>query len=97
MVKCQVEGLSPDAVVGSGKRTRRLEVDLERLTDLKSNTPVIEIAEYTACSCLPRFRVRGRIKSREGLLFPISYGFFSLGVEVLGNMLYGGAKRKQWN
>ena len=44
------EGLSPDAVVGSGKRTRRLEMDLERLTGLKSNTQVIEMAEYTACS-----------------------------------------------
>ena len=33
--KVSSEGLSPDAVVGSGKRTRRLELDLERLTVLK--------------------------------------------------------------
>ena len=77
------EGLSPDAVVvGSGKRTRRLEMDLERLTGLKSNTQVIEIAEYTACSCLPRFKGERKNQSRHGLLFPISHGFFSSGVEV---------------
>ena len=76
------EGLCPDAVIGSGKRTRRLEMELERLTDLKSNTQVIEIAEYTACSCLPFASSQGGggkdSKSRRASL-PNSSRFFLVG------------------
>ena len=90
------EGLCPDAVIGSGKRTRRLEMDLERLTDLtdlKSNTQVIEIAEYTACSLFASSQGGGK----EG--FKVETGFSSQSLTVFsrgGTMLCGGAKKKQW-
>ena len=38
--------------------------------------------------------MKGRIESRDGLLFPIPHNFFLWGAEILGFVLYGGAKKK---
>ena len=80
------EVLSPDAVVGSGNRTRRLEMELERLTGLKSNTQVIEIGEIHCLQLFASFQ--GGWKDTKSTRLSSRF-FFPLGV---GNMLYGGAK-----
>lgn len=76
-----IQGSAPAKVTGCGLGEHKdTGPDLQSSTVLKGEAQVTEVADYTACSCLSRFRAKGKPESTL-LLFPGPA--FLVGVENL--------------